>query len=173
MPAAGLPARGAHAIVGDLRYIAPVMSSGTLPNGRMLLATMMLTPDMLRSLPKVPVSVPALRKLLGVLVSALPFDEDFYATAYPDLAKARDSGAIADLRTHFVEHGYFEGRLGTKPYVDDAFYKRMYPDIALAIANGKIDSALDHYIRTGAAEGRFASPADMQACKHWEQLLGR
>ena len=149
------------------------MSLGTLPNGRILLATLTLTPDMLRALPKVPVPVPALRKLLGVVVAASPFDEDFYATAYPDLAKARDSGAIKDLRTHFVEHGYFEGRLGSKPHVDDKFYLRMYPDVALAIANGEVESAYDHYMRAGAAEGRFASRADMQVCKHWEQLLGR
>jgi len=149
------------------------MSLGTLPNGRVLLAAMMLTPDMLQSLPKVPVPVPALRKLLGVLVAALPFDEAFYTAAYPDLAKARDAGVIADLRTHFIEHGYFEGRLGTKPEVDANFYTKMYPDVARAIGNGEVKSALDHYIQAGAAEGRFASAADMQATRHWEQLLGR
>jgi hypothetical protein len=148
------------------------MSEITLPNGRILLATMMLTPDMLRSLPKVPVPVPALRKLLGVLISALPFDEEFYATAYPDLAKARDSGAIADLRTHFIEHGYFEGRVGADPRIDEEFYRKMYPDVALAIANGDVESGLDHYVRAGAAEGRFANPDDMHTSKQWQQLLG-
>ena len=143
-----------------------------LPNGRVLLDTLMLTPEMLHSLPKVPVPVPALRALLSVLVAQLPFDENFYAATYPDLAQAKQSGSIADLRTHFLEHGYLEGRLGAKPEIDEKFYREMYPDVAIGISRGEMHSAADHYVRAGAAEGRFANPAQMRACRQWQEILG-
>src|SRR5580765_6492892 len=121
----------------------------TLPNGKALLETLMLTPEMLRSLQKVPVPVAALRALLSLLIAGLPFDEEFYARTYPDLAAARGSGSIADLGKHFREHGYLEGRLGAPPAVDEEFYKETYPDVAMAISSGDIRSALDHYMMAG------------------------
>jgi hypothetical protein len=145
----------------------------TLPNGRILLDALMLTPEMLRTLPKVPIPVTALRALLRALISRVPFDENFYATTYPDLAQAREAGAIADLRAHFLEHGYLEGRLGAEPEVEEEFYKEMYPDVAAGIARGEIRSASDHYVRAGAAEGRFANPAQMQVCLRWQEDFGR
>jgi hypothetical protein len=144
----------------------------TLPNGRILLDALMLTPEMLRLLPKVPIPAAALRALLQVLIARLPFDEDFYMTTYPDLAQASKAGSIANLRAHFLEHGYLEGRLGAEPEVDEDFYKEMYPDVAAGIARGEILSASDHYIRAGAAEGRFANPVQMQACRQWQEILG-
>ena len=145
----------------------------TIPNGKALLETLMITPEMLRSLQKVPVPVPALRALLGLLIAALPFDEEFYARTYPDLAEARESGSIADLGKHFREHGYLEGRLGAQPAIDENFYKESYPDVAMAISRGDIRSALDHYITAGAAEGRAANPAELQARRAWLDILGR
>ena len=143
-----------------------------LPNGRILLDALMLTPEMLRALPRVPLPSAALRALLRVLVARLPFDEEFYAATYPDLAQAKESGALADLREHFLEHGYLEGRLGAEPDVDDDFYKEMYPDVAAGIERGDIPSASDHYISAGAGEGRFANAAQMQACRQWQEMLG-
>ena len=145
----------------------------SLPNGKALLETLMLTPEMLRSLQKVPVPVPALRALLSLLIAALPFDEEFYAGTYPDLAQARESGSIADLGKHFREHGYLEGRLGAQPAIDEDFYKATYPDVAMAISRGDIRSALDHYIMAGASEGRAANAAEMQAHRAWLEILGR
>jgi hypothetical protein len=143
------------------------------PNGRVLLDALMITPEMMRSLPKVPVPVRALRALLSILVATLPFDEEFYATTYPDLAKARDAGSIADLRMHFLEHGYLEGRLGAKPQVDEDFYRETYPDVAKAIASRKMRSALEHYVTAGASEGRVANPGDLQARRVWLDILGQ
>src|SRR5439155_27329392 len=88
------------------------MSAPLPPNGRVLLDALMLTPELLRALPKVAVPVAGLRALIGALVAAMPFDEEFYAATYPDLAAARNAGTIADLRMHFIEHGYLEGPLG-------------------------------------------------------------
>jgi hypothetical protein len=142
-----------------------------LPNGRILLDALMLTPEMLRALPRAPVPGPALRALLRVLIARLPFDAAFYAATYPDLAQAKESGAIEDLREHFLEHGYLEGRLGAAPEIDEDFYREMYPDVAAGIARGDIRSASEHYIGAGAGEGRFANAAQMQACRQWQEIL--
>ena len=64
----------------------------------MLLDALMITPGKLRAFQKVPVPVPALRALLSLAIAALPFDEESYTGTYPDLADARDSGSVADLR---------------------------------------------------------------------------
>ena len=143
-----------------------------VPNGRVLLAAMRLNPE---SLSKKQVTVPATawRALLSILVSALPFDEEFYAATYPDIDEARRRGEIPDLRMHFVENGYFEGRLGSAPRVDEAFYLARYRDVALAIAAGQFDSAREHYIKVGAAEGRAASEHDLEALHVWINLLRR
>jgi hypothetical protein len=106
------------------------------------------------------------------LISALPFDEEFYASTYPDLAAARDARSIADLRMHFLQHGYLEGRLGAEPDVDENFYKKTYPDVAIAISRGEVRSAVDHYVKAGAAEGRAANPMDLQARRIWLEILG-
>src|SRR5260370_31570603 len=128
----------------------------TLPNGRILLRALGITPGMLRSLAKMPISGLALHALVKTLIATLPFDEEFYAAIYPDLAAARDCGSIADLRTHFVDHGYWEGRLGAPPQIDDAFYRESYPDVAAPIDRGEFTSPLDHFIKAGAPAGRFA-----------------
>ena len=145
--------------------------SAALPNGRVLLDALLLTPEMLRLLPKVPVPSAALRALLRTLVAEMPFDEGFYAATYPDLAAAKSSGAIDDLRAHFLDHGYLEGRLGAPPEIDEAFYRQMYPDVAAGIDRGEVASARDHYISSGAAEGRFANRRHMQSCRHWQEVL--
>ncbi|MBV8199776.1 MAG: hypothetical protein JOZ15_04045 [Acidobacteria bacterium] len=143
------------------------------PNGRLLLEALMLTPAMLRSLPRVPVPAAAIHALIELVVASVPFDEEFYAATYPDLAAARDSGAIGDLHKHFIEQGYLEGRLGAPPEVDEAFYCETYPDIAAAIERGELTCAFEHYVRGGAAEGRFASAAERDAAQAWRELLDR
>ena len=65
-----------------------------------------------------------------------------------------NAGLIGDPKAHFVEEGYFEGRLGALPDFDEGFYKETYPDVAVAIAKGEVRSAFDHYVGGGAVEGR-------------------
>ncbi len=52
----------------------------------------------------------AVRPLLG-LVSV---DTEVYAANHPDLKRAVDQGVLRDLRAHWVQSGYFEGRMGTR-----------------------------------------------------------
>jgi hypothetical protein len=141
-------------------------------NGRVLLDSLTLTPEMLRILPKVPISSAALQALLRVLASTAPFDAIFYAETYPDVADGLASGVIADARQHFLEHGYLEGRLGAPPDIDEDFYLSTYPDVAAGIANGGVSSVHDHYVRSGAAEGRSANLADKNAQETWRKLAG-
>lgn len=147
-------------------------SPSTLPNGRVLLQGMMLSRERLQDGSKAAVSIPLLKAILTVASSALPFDTEFYLAAYPDIREAYDAGRVVDVKAHFIEEGYFEGRLGTMPDIDEKFYKEMYPDVADAIASGQISSALDHYLRTGAAEGRCVNKAEWEASKYWRDLLG-
>ena len=149
-----------------------MQAPGGLPNGVPLLTSLLLTPERLRSGRKIAIDVPVLRAILCLAASTLPFDEEFYLKTYPDVADAYHSGEIADLHMHFVEVGYFEGRLPTRPQFDDIFYKEMYPDVAAAVATGELESALDHYIKTGAAECRFANRSDMLVWERWLQIVG-
>jgi hypothetical protein len=133
----------------------------------------MLTHERLQTGSKAAIALPLLREILMVVVSKLPFDEEFYLSTYPDLRAACDRGDISDPKTHFVEVGYFEGRFGAKPNVDEEFYKETYPDVAEAITNNDVESALEHYMRAGAVEGRFATPEDKQVMTRWLNLAGR
>lgn len=45
------------------------------------------------------------------LVHWLPFDADWYAKTYPDVAQAVADGVFDSAHAHFIDHGYFEGRL--------------------------------------------------------------
>lgn len=144
-----------------------------LPNGRLLLEGLMLTRERFQTGSKVAIPIPILRELFTIAVSTLPFDQEFYLAAYPDIKEAFASGQVSDLWSHFIEEGYFEGKLGSKPEVDEDFYKETYPDVAIAIADGSFGSAIDHYVRAGAYEGRFANQTNMQTAKRWLDHLVR
>src|ERR1019366_182350 len=144
-----------------------------LPNGGLLLSLSALSRERIQAGTKAAISVPILREIIIVAISKLPFDEEFYLTAYEDIREAYNSGDVSDLRSHFIEEGYFEGRFGARPDFDESFYLEEYPDIAMAIANNTITSALDHYMRAGAVEGRFANPEDKQVITQWLILGGR
>ena len=150
-----------------------VARSTSLPNGRFLLDCLVLNRERLRTGSKAAIPLAFLKAILVAATSAMPFDEDFYRSTYPDLRDAHESGDVADLKTHFTEEGYFEGRFGTEPNVDEQFYRETYPDVAAAITRGEVKSGLDHYMRAGAFEGRFANVEDMEMVKTWSALVGR
>jgi hypothetical protein len=144
-----------------------------LPNGALLLTLSVLSRERIQAGTKAAISLPILREIIMVAVSKLPFDEEFYLTAYEDIREAYNSGVVSDLRSHFIEEGYFEGRFGARPDVHADFYLETYPDVAQAIANKQVTSALEHYMRAGAAEGRFANPEDQQILTNWLTLGGK
>ncbi len=78
---------------------------------------------------------------------------------------------IPDLHRHFVETGFFEGRLGAPPPVDESYYRGLYKDVAAAIARGDVDFGAEHYVRSGAAEGRVPSADLKQEIDGWMSVL--
>ncbi len=90
---------------------------------------------------------------------AVPIDETWYRTTYPDVAEAIEAGAYRSAQQHFIEHGYFEGRLPFDLEVDEEFYIKQYPDIETSVQAGVVTSARDHFVRHGYEEGRL--PADL------------
>ena len=53
-----------------------------------------------------------LRKAAKPLLELVRFDADAYAAAYADLRRAQAEGRLRDLRAHWLNAGYFEGRIG-------------------------------------------------------------
>ena len=142
-----------------------------LPHIDLLLHALRINRDRLNSRSKIAIDAKLLRGLLRAIVAMLPFSEEFYLATYPDIAEAHASGQIPDLRQHFLDSGFFEGRFGADPGVDDAFYATQYKDVAKAVLKGEVPSALDHYLHTGAAEGRVPSAAAQPAVEGWMAIL--
>jgi hypothetical protein len=91
------------------------------------------------------------------LIRAAEFDADWYKSEYPDIAEAVAAGEIKSAKDHFIDSGYFEGRLPSALKVDEAYYLERYPDIAEAIARGDSESAEQHFLTHGYWEGRVPS----------------
>lgn len=108
---------------------------------------------------KVDMTYDELLALVKKFLHAVPIDENWYRTTYPDVDEAIKAGAYRSARQHFVEHGYFEGRRPFELEIDEAYYMRRYPDIQDGVNQGLIASARDHFVQNGYEEGRV--PADL------------
>jgi hypothetical protein len=98
-------------------------------------------------------------ELIRKLLMAIPVDEAWYRTEYPDVAAAIDAGAYTSATSHFVDHGYLEGRRPFQVKVDEAYYIAQNQDVHDGLANGTIASAQEHFDRHGYAEGRAPAPS--------------
>jgi hypothetical protein len=92
------------------------------------------------------------------LLGAVAVDEDWYRKTYPDVAEGIEAGVQPAAKEHFIQHGYFEGRLPYDIPVDETWYLRSNPDVAESIARGDHLSAQDHFLKSGYAEGRLPWP---------------
>ena len=92
------------------------------------------------------------------LLRAVPVDEDWYLTRYPDVAAGIKVGHSKSAKHHFVSNGYFEGRLPFEHELDEEWYLATYPDVARNHELGA-QSARDHYLLHGYTEGRL--PGDV------------
>ena len=106
-----------------------------------------------------------LEALLDLYISYWDFDEEWYLEMNPDIKVAVDEGAFLSGRDHFKKIGYFEGRIGYKPYVDVDWYLSTYPDIAEAMLQGTVKDAEEHFRKFGYAEGRL--PEDPRINVNW------
>lgn len=96
--------------------------------------------------------------IIRLLLRGVAFDKAWYLTEYPDIAEAVAAGELKSARQHFINSGYFEGRLPRAMEIDEAWYLAKYPDVAEAIARGEIESARQHFLEHGYEEGRSCSP---------------
>jgi len=96
--------------------------------------------------------------IIRLLLRGVRVDETWYLNEYPDIADALAAGEVKSARQHFVNSGYFEGRLPCPLEIDEAWYLAEYPDVADGIARGDIQSARQHFLEYGYEEGRFCSP---------------
>lgn len=142
-----------------------------VPHIELLLQALRINRERLNSKSKIAIDAKLLRTLLQALAEALPFSAEFYADTYPDIAEAQASGQITDLKRHFVELGFFEGRCGAPPPVDEAYYLSQYKDIEAAVQRGDVKSGAEHYLRSGAAEGRIPSAALKPVVDGWVSVL--
>ena len=63
--------------------------------------------------------------MIKLLLSAVEVNERWYLTQYPDVADAIAQGKTPSARQHFIDNGYFEGRLPFPIPVDEDWYKRI------------------------------------------------
>ena len=145
--------------------------SDYLPHVDLMLQAMRINRDRLNSRSKIAIDAKLLRMLIQSIVVHLPFSAEFYTRTYPDIGEAAAGGKIPDLHRHYVETGFFEGRIGAPPPVDDAFYTTLYKDVALAVQRGDVTSAGDHYVRSGAAEGRLPNAQLKSELDAWMSVL--
>jgi hypothetical protein len=104
------------------------------------------------------VSYEDLLALIKRLLTVVDVDEDWYLVQYPDVAQAIARGQVASARQHFIDSGYFEGRLPFPISVDEKWYLANYPDVAASVRAGGEPSAQAHFVQGGYREGRLPYP---------------
>jgi hypothetical protein len=94
-------------------------------------------------------------KILRTMISGIEVDEDWYLRQYEDIARAVRDGTIASAQQHFIDDGYFEGRLPFPMPVNERWYFEQYPDVAESMRNGVVSSGQQHFAEDGYREGRL------------------
>jgi hypothetical protein len=96
--------------------------------------------------------------LIRILLQGIGVDEAWYLNQYPDVADAIEKGIVASAKAHFLNDGYFEGRLPFLIKVDEAWYLDQNPGVAEYIKRGELESAQQHFNDNGYREGRRPFP---------------
>jgi hypothetical protein len=93
--------------------------------------------------------------MIKSLISIVDVDEDWYLEQYPDISQAIKDGVVQSAKQHFIDNGYFEGRIPFPIIPDEEWYKSEYPDVADSIQRGIEPSVQTHFARDGYKEGRL------------------
>ncbi|HET6607959.1 MAG TPA: hypothetical protein VFG62_14865 [Rhodopila sp.] len=93
--------------------------------------------------------------LLRTLIRGIEVDEAWYVKQYEDIGEAIRKGNIKSARQHFVDDGYFEGRLPFPMDIDEKWYLAENPDVADSLRKGIVKSAQEHFDKDGYREGRL------------------
>jgi hypothetical protein len=95
--------------------------------------------------------------LLRAALMSSKFDEQWYLKNNPDVASAVRSKIVASGREHYVNTGYFEGRLPCEIAVNEDFYVKKNDDVKRAMRAKQVKSAKEHWYSNGMKEGRDPS----------------
>lgn len=93
--------------------------------------------------------------LLKTMLAGIDVNEQWYLQAYDDIARAVREGLIKSAKQHFVDDGYFEGRMPFPIEVDERWYLEQNPDVAESVRRGVIESGQAHFQEDGYREGRL------------------
>ena len=93
--------------------------------------------------------------LLRTMIRGIDVNEAWYGRTYEDIGKAINDGIIRSAKQHFINDGYFEGRLPFPMTVDERWYLAENPDVADSIRSGVVASAQEHFDKDGYREGRL------------------
>jgi hypothetical protein len=104
---------------------------------------------------KVSCSYENLVQILRQLIIGIEVDEEWYLGRYPDIAGAIDEGTVKSARLHFVNDGYFEGRLPSPIHVDERYYLSQNADVVEFVRKGQLKSGQQHFEENGYSEGRL------------------
>jgi hypothetical protein len=94
-------------------------------------------------------------KLIRLMIAGVQVDEEWYRQQYEDIGRAIRDGQIVSAKQHFVDDGYFEGRLPFGMQVDETWYQTKYPDVAESVRTGVVASPQTHFAEDGYREGRL------------------
>jgi hypothetical protein len=94
-------------------------------------------------------------EILRMMIRGVEVDEAWYQRTYEDIGDAVRRGALRSAQQHFVDDGYFEGRLPFPMQVDERWYLTRYADVADSIRRGEVASAQEHFSQDGYREGRL------------------
>ncbi len=93
--------------------------------------------------------------ILRLLISGIVVNEEWYLEEYPDIGRAVKDGLVKSARQHFIDDGYFEGRLPFPMNVDERWYLEQNPDVAESVRTGVVSSGQQHFSEDGYREGRL------------------
>jgi hypothetical protein len=96
-------------------------------------------------------------RLLRAALAGSHFDEEWYLKANPDVAAAVRARKVESGHTHYINTGYFEGRLPYEIDVDEEYYFEKNDDVKRAARARKLRSAKEHWYSNGIKEGRDPS----------------
>jgi hypothetical protein len=104
---------------------------------------------------RVSVSYDGFIELLRLMISGIEVDETWYLKEYEDIARAVSSGQVVSAKRHFIDDGYFEGRMPFAMSVNERWYLEQNPDVAESVRKGVVGSGQQHFQDDGYREGRL------------------
>ena len=94
-------------------------------------------------------------QLLRQMIIGVEVNEAWYLERYPDIAEAIEQGIVKSARLHFVNDGYFEGRMPFPIRIEERYYLANNPGVSEYVRKGMLESGQQHFDENGYAEGRL------------------